>query len=203
MKFRWLDGNNINQNISLPQFDLSVKLGDDYATDYYELAYPGVIMRIILRRKMSFHLWQTYLPSSIFVIVAWMSALVPPEQVPGNNLIRLTLTSLAISLMILGRATMTTTTLLTLTAMFGAVRSNVPRVSYISLLDVWMFVCIVFVFLVIIHFVAVISLLRYNRKSTAETLEYYGIVGIPFLFLIFNVVYWYTLVNTWWHQNHD
>ena len=87
MKFRWLDGNNINQNISLPQFDLSVKLGDDYATDYYELAYPGVIMRIILRRKMSFHLWQTYLPSSIFVIVAWMSALVPPEQVPGNNLI--------------------------------------------------------------------------------------------------------------------
>ena len=112
-------------------------------------------------------------------------------------------TSLAISLMILGRATMTTTTLLTLTAMFGAVRSNVPRVSYISLLDVWMFVCIVFVFLVIIHFVAVISLLRYNRKSTAETLEYYGIVGIPFLFLIFNVVYWYTLVNTWWHQNHD
>ena len=105
--------------------------------------------------------------------------------------------------MILGRATMTTTTLLTLTAMFGAVRSNVPRVSYISLLDVWMFVCIVFVFLVIIHFVAVISLLRYNRKSTAETLEYYGIVGIPVLFLIFNVVYWYTLVNTWWHQNHD
>ena len=84
MKFRWLEGNNINQNISLPQFDLTVKLGDDYATDYYDLAYPGVIMRIILRRKMSFHLWQTYLPSTIFVIVAWLSAFVPPEQVPGK-----------------------------------------------------------------------------------------------------------------------
>ena len=99
---------------------------------------------------------------------------------------------------------MTTTTLLTLTAMFGAVRSNVPRVSYSTLLDVWMFVCIVFVFLVIIHFVAVISLLRYNRKCTAEALEYYGILGIPILFLIFNGIYWWhTLVNTWWHQNHE
>ena len=96
---------------------------------------------------------------------------------------------------------MTTTTLLTLTAMFGAVRSNVPRVSYISLLDVWMFVCIVFVFLVIIHFVAVISLLRNNRKKTADTLEHFGIITIPILFLIFNGVYWHTLVDTWWKQN--
>ena len=52
--------------------------------DYYELAYPGVIMRIILRRKISFHLVQTYIPSSIFVCLAWLSVFVPPEQVPGN-----------------------------------------------------------------------------------------------------------------------
>jgi hypothetical protein len=78
------EGNNINQNISLPQFDLEVKLGDDYATDYYDQAYPGVIMRIVLRRKMSFHIMQTYIPSSIFVALAWLSAFIPPEQVPGN-----------------------------------------------------------------------------------------------------------------------
>ena len=70
-----------------------------------------------------------------------------------------------------------------------------------SLLDVWMFVCIVFVFLIIVHFVSVISLLKYNRKRTAENLEHYGIIAIPILFLIFNGVYWHTLVNTWWKQN--
>ena len=32
MRFNWMSGNNINKNISLPQFDLDVKLGDDYAT---------------------------------------------------------------------------------------------------------------------------------------------------------------------------
>ena len=78
--FLLLDGSNINQNISLPQFEFRVNLGDNYATDYYDLSYPGVIMRIVLSRKMSFHLWQTYIPSSIFVVVAWLSTFVPPEE---------------------------------------------------------------------------------------------------------------------------
>ena len=98
------------------------------------------------------------------------------------------------TLFFLGRVTMTMTTLLTLTAMFGAVRSNVPRVSYVSLLDIWMFVCIVFVFLVIIHFIAVISCLRYNNKKAAERIEYVGVIAIPILFGIFNLVYWFFLM---------
>ena len=86
--------------------------------------------------------------------------------------------------------TMTMTTLLTLTAMFGAVRSNVPRVSYVSLLDVWMFMCIVFVFIVIIHFVVVISLLRSGWKKAAIVVERLGAAVIPLLFVSFNAIYW-------------
>ena len=55
-----------------------------FFVDYYSQAYPGVIIRVILRRKVSFHLVQTYIPSSIFVCLAWLSVFVPPEQVPGN-----------------------------------------------------------------------------------------------------------------------
>ena len=90
---------------------------------------------------------------------------------------------------------MTMTTLLTLTAMFGSVRSNVPRVSYISLLDIWMFMCIVFVFIVIIHFVVVISLLRYGHKKTAAAVEIVGALMIPLLFIAFNVFYWLNVVH--------
>ena len=90
---------------------------------------------------------------------------------------------------------MTMTTLLTLTAMFGAVRSNVPRLSYVTLLDVWMFMCIVFVFLVIIHFVLVISLHRYGKKGIADKVEQLGIVSIPLLFGGFNCIYWLQLMN--------
>ena len=66
--------------------------------------YPGVIMTVLLRRKISYHLLQTYLPSGLFVIVAWLSLFLPPESIPG-------------------RITIAMTTLLTLAAMFGAVRS--------------------------------------------------------------------------------
>ena len=65
--------------------------------------YPGVVMTLLLRRKISYHLLQTYLPSGLFVIVAWLSLFLPPESIPG-------------------RVTMAMTTLLTLAAMFGAVR---------------------------------------------------------------------------------
>ena len=97
--------------------------------------------------------------------------------------------------LILGRVTMTMTTLLTLTAMFGSVRSSVPRVSYISLLDIWMFMCIVFVFIVIIHFVVVISLLRYGHKKAAEAVEIVGALLVPILFIMFNVFYWLNLLH--------
>ena len=78
--------------------------------------------------------------------------------------------------------------------MFGAVRSNVPRVSYVSLLDVWMFMCMVFVFMVIIHFVAVISLLRLGHKVASGMVEKVGAVLIAMLFVAFNCIYWPALL---------
>ena len=85
---------------------------------------------------------------------------------------------------------MTMTTLLTLTAMFAAVRSNVPRVSYVSLLDIWMFMCIVFVFMVIIHFIVVISLVRNGKERAGHVVDNAGGVLIPVLFILFNFLYW-------------
>ena len=38
--------NNVNKNISLAQFTFSVQLMDSYSTDYYDIAYPGLIMRV-------------------------------------------------------------------------------------------------------------------------------------------------------------
>ena len=110
-------------------------------------------MTIVLRRKINYHLLQTYLPSGnymvqemfklclgspgLFVTVAWLSLFLPPECIPG-------------------RVAMAMTTLLTLAAMFGAVSQNTPRVSYVSFLDVWMCSCVVFVFLTLLEYVIVL-----------------------------------------------
>ena len=50
-----------------------------------------------------YHLTQTYFPSIVFVIVAWVSFFVPSDVVPG-------------------RMVLCVTTLLTLTSMFNSVR---------------------------------------------------------------------------------
>ena len=93
-------------------------------------------MTIVLKRKINYHLLQTYLPSGwvaatlpwagvgihtihcchcpgLFVIVSWLSLFLPPESIPG-------------------RTGMAMTTLLTLASMFGAVRQNTPKVKLAS-----------------------------------------------------------------------
>ena len=89
-----------------------------------------------------------------------------------------------------GRVAFGMTTLLTMTAMFGAVRSNVPRVSYVTLLDIWMIVSIVFVFLSLLEFTLVATLIRNGQRLKSERLEQTCRVLFPLLYLVFNVLYW-------------
>ena len=86
MEFAWLpkEKNNVNPNISLDQFEEKVVFQRNYATDYYDLAYSGLILNIHLSRKINYHLIQTYIPSILFVTVAWLSLFVNPEAIPGN-----------------------------------------------------------------------------------------------------------------------
>ncbi len=85
LKFSWLpEGSTVNPNITLAQFELVVVLEDTYATDYYDLAYPGIIMKLHLARQLGYHLVQTYIPSVILVVLAWLSLFISPESVPGT-----------------------------------------------------------------------------------------------------------------------
>ena len=112
MNFEWAPAemNNINPNITLDQFAETIIFKSNYATDYYEINYPGLILDIHLQRKVSYHMIQTYVPSMLFVTVAWLSLFVNPEAIPG-------------------RISMVMMTLLTLMAMFSGVRQSTPKVS--------------------------------------------------------------------------
>ena len=62
-----------------------VEFEDTYATDYYDLAYPGIIMKVYLNREIGYHVVQTYIPSCVFVVLAWLSLFISPESVPGER----------------------------------------------------------------------------------------------------------------------
>ena len=82
------------------------------------------------------------------------------------------------------------TTLLAMTAMFGAVRSNVPRVSYVSFLDVWMCACIIFIFISLLEFTVIAWLIRQKNRPRAEMVERFSRIVFPIGVSVFNLVYW-------------
>ena len=46
--------------------------------------YSVAGFELILRRKVSHYIITCYLPSGMFVIISWISFLIPPDIVPGR-----------------------------------------------------------------------------------------------------------------------
>ena len=89
-----------------------------------------------------------------------------------------------------GRVAMGMTTILTLTAMFSGVRHHVPEVSYISYLDMWMVMCLVFVNFFMFQFVLVIYMKSIKKEDIGRSIEGQGRIFFPILFILFNILYW-------------
>ena len=51
-------------------------------------------------------------------------------------------------------------------------RQNVPRVSYVSLLDIWMLVCMIFVFACILEFIVITVYIRSGKKMLGEKVKF-------------------------------
>ena len=93
------------------------------------------------------------------------------------------------------RVGMNLTSLLTLIAMFDGVRSEVPKVSYISFMDIWMTVCVIIIFFAIVEYAVSHSLLRHKKKSTAILVDKVSRYAMMILFILFNAGYWPVLLD--------
>ena len=164
----------INPNISLAQFKYKISL-TTYETVYYEQDFPGIIVEIHLHREIFYHLFRSYFPSIMFVGISWLSLFLPPEYVPGRTM-------------------MFMTALLSLVAMDSSARHTMPQVNYLTLLDIWMMVCMVFVFICILEFILVTSLIRIEKQTIAVETELISRICIAILFVIWCLVYWCFMV---------
>ena len=57
---------------------------DNYSTETYDISYPGIIMKISLKRNIGYHVMQTFVPSTLFVMLGYMSLYIPAGAVPGR-----------------------------------------------------------------------------------------------------------------------
>ena len=82
---------------------------------------------LIFLLSFSRYLYIYYLPSGLFVIVSWVSFLIPPEVVPGRMALLVTL-------------------FLVLVNIFNTINNISPNVEGMTAISMWMIACIFFVF---------------------------------------------------------
>merc|ERR1719384_2797815 len=135
-----------------------IELGPrDFVLNYGELgnfSVAGFEMR--LRRHVSHYLITYYLPSGLFVVVSWISFVVPPDVIPGRMALLITL-------------------FLVLVNIFNTVTTNTPKAEGLTAIESWMLSCLLFVFGALVEY-AVILFNKQKGKSVQSGAQHVKIV---------------------------
>ncbi|XP_019637249.1 PREDICTED: glycine receptor subunit alpha-3-like [Branchiostoma belcheri] len=191
----------ISREVHLPDFDLSIADVKSCTAGYSTGDFPCIKADFLLERRIGYFLIQIYLPSILIVIISWVSFWIHSESAPA-------------------RVALAITTVLTLTTHSATTtRAAMPRVSYITDMDIWMAACQTFVFAALLEYAIVnhisrqdkrlMKKLRHKKRNDpcsgdgglrleakrlairrSHAVDRASRVVFPLAFLIFNLFYW-------------
>ncbi|XP_029951049.1 glycine receptor subunit alphaZ1-like isoform X2 [Salarias fasciatus] len=161
--FEWQENGPVQvaEGLTLPQFILKDESDLRYCTKHYNTGkFTCIEVRFHLERQMGYYLIQMYIPSLLIVILSWVSFWINMDAAPA-------------------RVALGITTVLTMTTQSSGSRTSLPKVSYVKAIDIWMAVCLLFVFSALLEYAAVNfvsrqhkELLRFRRhKSKSKEAE--------------------------------
>lgn len=166
MKFHWRDDplifpSDFGDGFRLPRYVVSFVTDNRLNVIYYgDGNHSTARLVITLSRELRSHLLESYLPSTLFVIMSWGSFVVMPEVVPG-------------------RMVLLVTTLLSLVTMFDTIRNNSPSALELKCIEVWLISCTLFVFLALVEYFIVLFGMRYDKHWRHKKRDLDGSGGIP------------------------
>ncbi|KAG1654707.1 Glycine receptor subunit alpha-2 [Nymphon striatum] len=135
----------VSPEIELPQLDVIESTTKDCNFTCLSVVFT-------LRRRLGYHLFHTYIPTGLIVVMSWISFWISPEAVPA-------------------RVTLAVTSLLTLATQNTQSQASLPPVSYVKAIDVWMSSCTVFVFCSLMEYAMVTYFMRYRNKFTQSEVD--------------------------------
>ncbi|GFN82253.1 glycine receptor subunit alpha-2 [Plakobranchus ocellatus] len=140
----------LRKNLKLPQFQFSRMKHSDCTKKYEGTGtYSCLQANFYLDRNYGYYVAQVFVPSILIVVLSWVSFWLDIDAVPAR-----------ISLGLL--------TVLTMTTQSANARAHLPRVSYIKAIDVWMAICLFFVFAALIEFAYVNVNARVEKRRTNQ-----------------------------------
>merc|ERR1719369_1865386 len=139
LKFRWEDGEKsvqMSPDVSLPQFNV---LGHRQRLIEVSLSsgnYSRLLADVLFTRSMGYYMIQVYIPSSLIVVMSWVSFWLNRGAAPA-------------------RVGLGVTTVLTMTTLINSVNAALPKISYMKSIDIYLFVCFFMVFGALIEYACV------------------------------------------------
>ncbi|XP_076858106.1 glycine receptor subunit alpha-2 isoform X1 [Brachyhypopomus gauderio] len=146
--FEWLDKGPVQvaEGLTLPQFIMKEEKELGYCTKHYNTGkFTCIEVKFQLERQMGYYLIQMYIPSLLIVILSWVSFWINMDAAPA-------------------RVALGITTVLTMTTQSSGSRASLPKVSYVKAIDIWMAVCLLFVFAALLEYAGVNFVSRQQKE---------------------------------------
>ncbi|PAV55736.1 hypothetical protein WR25_04116 [Diploscapter pachys] len=148
----------------------AVTIAEDVELAHFSVSEPRFIERVIslttgnysrltayfeFKRNIGFYLIQIYFPSSLIVVISWVSFWLNREAVQA-------------------RVAIGVNTVLTMTTLMTSTNSSLPKVSYVKSLDIFLGVCFFIVFASLLEYAAIGYLMKRNRSLlNTSPVQYY------------------------------
>jgi len=120
----------------LPQFDIVAQSNFSELKNTSTGLYSRLYYFIHFRRSLGFYLIQIYVPASLIVVISWVSFWLHRNATPA-------------------RVSLSVTTVLTMTTLMSSTNSQLPKISYIKSIDVFLGTCFVMVFASLVEYATV------------------------------------------------
>ncbi|XP_055928512.1 glycine receptor subunit alpha-2-like [Argiope bruennichi] len=113
------------------------------------VTYSTLYVNLTFERDLAHHLIQVFTPSALIVMLSWLSFWLGSDATAG-------------------RITLCVTSLLALITQFSSIRRDLPPLSYIHRVDIWMVTCMCFVFASLLEFTILIYIDKQQERKESK-----------------------------------
>ncbi|CAH1777619.1 unnamed protein product [Owenia fusiformis] len=164
--YEWLDGPinsmGMSKAMALPQFTIYGYRLVERLEVLSTGNYSRLALEMLFVRSMGYYLIQIYVPSTLIVVLSWVSFWLSREAVPA-------------------RVALGITTVLTMTTLISSTNAALPKISYLKSIDVYLVTCFLMVFTSLLEYAAVSYIGKQCQRKAKMELKDMFELGMPLI----------------------